>query len=297
MGLRSGSKVRAVVTRLAGYIITLNEAERIEHSLRSLQRVCEAVLVVDSGSTDATVEIAQSLGCEVLSHPFAGFSSQRNVAIDELVRRHSPDYVISIDADEWLDDELEADITERILTAEPCYDVYLLHLRSYFDGRLLHWGGYSRTQLPRIFRPNLARYESREVNEHLAVPRGARIGKLKGFLVNADVISWSRYIAKHNDYSTLEADARVKLLRGAVGATTLGGAIRYSYLRRRWLREHIWNRLPGRPAVRFLQIYVLCGGFLDGNAGFRRAVFDAWFEMCIDLKTQELLHAGDAPRA
>lgn len=285
------------MTRLAGYVITLNEAERIARAVRSLQSVCEAVLVVDSGSTDATIEIARSLGCEILSHPFAGFSRQRNVAIDELVRRHAPDYVISIDADEWLDEELVADIRERILTGEPQYDVYLLHLRSYFDGRLLRWGGYSRTKLPRIFRPGLARYEAREVNEHLAVERAARIGTLEGYLINADVISWSRHIAKHNQYSTFEAEARVNLLRRAAAATTLASAIRYPYLRRRWLRERIWNRLPGRPAIRFLQIYVLSGGLLDGRAGFRRAVFDSWVEMCIDLKTEELLRSGGESRA
>lgn len=164
------------MTRLAGCIITLNEADRIDRAVRSLQGVCEAVLVVDSGNTDATVEIAESLGCEVVVHPFAGFSRQRNVTIDELVRRHDPDYVISLDADEWLDDELEAHIAERILRVEPSHDVYLLHRRSHFDGRLLRWGGYSRTWLP----SRVTRYQVCDVNKHLAGDRSARIGSPTG---------------------------------------------------------------------------------------------------------------------
>lgn len=277
--------------RLAGYIITLNEEDRIARSAQSLLRVCEAVLVVDSGSTDATVDIARSLGCEEVSHPFAGFSSQRNFAVDELVRRHHPDFVIALDADEWLDPELEADITVRMLQAEPTDDVYVVRRRSYFDGRVLRWGGYARTWLPRVFRPASARYEVRQINEHLAPTEEARIGTLAGFLVNADVISWTRHIEKHNLYSTLEAQARVALAAGSAESVSLRTALRHRNLRRRWIREHIWNRLPGRPAIRFLQIYLLSLGALDGRAGFRRALFDSWFEMCIDLKTEELLRA------
>ena len=77
-------------------------------------------------------------------------------------------------------------------------------------------------------------------------------------------------------------------------ATTLGQALRRPDLRRRWLRERIWRRLPARPAIRFAQVYVLMGGALDGRAGFRRAVFEAWQEMCTDLKA-EALAAGREP--
>jgi len=114
------------------------------------------------------------------------------------------------------------------------------------------------------------------------------VGQLDGRLVNDDVTSWEDHIAKHNRYSTLEAQARVQLRRGQAEATTWSEALLRPYLRRRWLRQHVWDRLPARPAVRFVQIYVLAGGILDGRAGFRRALFEAWQEMCTDLKAEEI---------
>jgi hypothetical protein len=166
--------------------------------------------------------------------------------------------------------------------------VYLLHRQIQFDGRALRWGGFGNTWLPRLYRPTAGRYEDRLVNEHLAVGPGATIGRLPGRLVNADVSSWTDHIAKHNRYSTFEAMARVQLRRGQTQATSWSDAVAHPYLRRRWLRQHVWDRLPARPAIRFVQIYLVAAGFLDGRAGFRRALFEAWQEMCTDMKAEAL---------
>jgi hypothetical protein len=209
--------------------------------------------------------------------------------------RYQPDYVLSLDADEWLSDDLTKEIRKRMADGNlGDYDVYLFHRQIRFAGRSLRWGGFANTWLPRLFRTDAGRYENRAVNEHLAVRATATVARLSGILVNDDVDSWEQYIAKHNGYSTLEAQARVELRRGAAEKTKLANAIRRPYLRRRWLRQHVWDRLPARPVLRFVQIYLIAGGFLDGRAGFRRALFEAWQEMCTDLKAEALTGTGQS---
>jgi len=273
---------------LVAYVLTRDEEANVTRAVRSLASVCEHVLVVDSESTDRTAEIARKLGADVLVHPFDGFSAQRNLAIEHLCANHDPDFILTIDADEWLTDELVTDLKARMDSGALIDDVYLLHLRIRYDGRDLRWGGFAQTWLPRLFRPSAGRYEDRVINEHLSLEEGATIGRLRGHLVNDDVNFWEEHIAKHNRYSSLEAQARVQLRSGKAEATTWREAYRRPYLRRRWLRQHVWERLPAHPMVRFMQIYVLAGGVLDGRAGFRRALFEAWQEMCTDLKTEEI---------
>jgi glycosyltransferase involved in cell wall biosynthesis len=276
--------------RLVGYVLTLEEERSIGRAVTSLQAVADRVVVVDSGSTDGTRAIAASLGAEVVVHPFESFSAQRNWALDYVTSTLAPDFVLSLDADEWLTEDLVADLCRRMDFGRLGADVYLLHRRIRFDGRDLRWGGFANTWLPRLFRPGVGRYEDRAVNEHLDLTPEAIIDRLDGHVVNADVGSWEQYIAKHNRYSTLEAQARVHRRSGPTASTTLSDARRRPYLRRRWLRQHVWDRLPCRPGIRFVQTYLLTGGVLDGRAGFHRALFEAWQEMCTDLKAEALAH-------
>lgn len=282
-------KRRSVV----GCVLTRNEERSIARAVTSLQRVADPVVVVDSCSDDRTVEIARALGAEVLTRQFDTFPRQRNWALEQIEKRFGDVLVLSIDADEWLSDELVAELTERRAGLDIDADVYLLKLRRRFDGRVLRHGGFGRTWLARLMPAGRYPYEGRDVNERLAIPDGARVGRLEGWLEHDDVANWEDYVDKHNRYSTLEAEARVALLRE-------GGGVRWSQVRRnptllnRWLRERVWNRAPARPALRFVQVYVVMAGWRDGRAGFRRAVFEAWQEMMTDLKAEKLFDAESA---
>lgn len=281
-------------TKIVGVILTRDEEANVARAVDSLRPVVDTVVVVDSESTDATCALARQRGAVVVVHPFEGFSAQRNWAIEHVVDTYHPDLILSLDADEWLSDDLVADLNARAAGGALTADAYLLHRRIRFDGRFLRWGGFANTWLPRLFRPESARYEDRGINEHLALVPSARLDRLRGHLVNDDVTSREEHIAKHNRYSSLEAQARLSLRAGRSERTSLLDAVRLPYLRRRWLRQHVWDRLPARPAIRFVQIYLLAGGLLDGRAGFRRALFEAWQEMCTDLKTEAIL-AGRRP--
>ena len=272
---------------LVGYILTKDEEDKIETAVRSLRRVTDVVVVVDSCSTDRTAEVAEAAGATVWHHPFESFAKQRNWALDEIATTLSPEWIFALDADEVLDDALVEDLNRRLDNGGLDADLYLVHRRVKFDGRLLRWGGFANTRVARLHRTGRARYEDRPVNEHLSLLVGSPTGTLEGAIVHADVSSWERYIEKHNRYSTLEAEVRLQVAHGVRGVT-LGNAIRRRDLRRRWVRERLWNRAPSRPALRFAQLYLLMGGILDGRAGFRRALFEAWQEMCTDLKVEEL---------
>lgn len=273
--------------RVVAYVLTRNEAANISRVITSLHHVTKEVLVVDSESTDATLSIARALDAEVVVHPFDGFSSQRNWALSYIAEHYDADFVLALDADETLSSELVDDLRRRIAAGELTKDAYLLNLRVEFDGRMLRWGGFTHTWLPRLFRPEAGKYEPRMVNEHLSLSPSATIGRLAGFFINHDIGSWDSYIEKHNRYSRLEAWARVELRQDCTRRACLGEAMRRPYLRRRWLRQNVWDHLPARPALRFFQLYILAGGALDGRSGFRRALFESWQEMCTDLKSEE----------
>lgn len=280
--------------RLAAYVLTLNEAGQIADAVASLTQLTDHILVVDSGSTDATVEVAQGAGAEVRARAFDSFSEQRTFALDCVVERFDPAWILTIDADERLSPELIDEIRDKIVapSAGQDFDAYVMPRLVRFEGRLLRFGGFSGTRLLRLYRPTAGRYEMRSVNEHFALAPGKKLGTLKSPIEHSDVTSWERHIAKHNRYSTLEAQERAAAARGRRDAVTLGQALSTPYLRRRWLREQAWNRLPAKPLLRFVQMYVVSRGFLDGGPGFDMALFHAWQEMCTEQKFRELMDHG-----
>jgi len=280
---------------VVGCILTRNEARNIERAITSLRPAVDEVVVIDSESDDRTCEIAEKLGATVWTHPFESYAHQRNWALDQIADHFGDVWMLSLDADEWLSDELAAEVRRDAPRLGTDADAYLLKRRTRFDGRVLQHGGFEATWITRVVRVGYARYEDRKVNEHLDLPAGARVGRFEGWLEHADVDSWTRYVDKHNRYSTLEAEARVAAMGGGHPTITLGEARRDPALRKRFLRERVFNRLPARPAIRFLQIYVASLGFLDGRSGFRRALFEAWQEMMTDLKAEELRRSQRPP--
>jgi hypothetical protein len=275
---------------LVAYVLTLDEAHNMDEVLASLRAVTDTVVVVDSGSSDGTPDLARSGGAEVWERAFDGFASQRNWALDEIERTYRPAWILQLDADERISPELAHEIPLALTSTTT--DVFLIPLRIRFCGRVLLHGGFARSRLPRLYRAGAGRYEDRAVNEHVAPTASARLGHLTHAIVHEDVYSWERHIEKHNHYSTLEAQQRLRRAGGAP-AVSFRQAVRHRNLRRRWLRERVWDHLPARPLLRFLQIYAFSGGFLDGRAGFRIALFHAWQEMCTDAKAEEL--AGARP--
>ncbi|HIN09429.1 MAG TPA: hypothetical protein EYM64_02510 [Phycisphaerales bacterium] len=140
----------------------------------------------------------------------------------------------------------------------------------------------------RFFKRNKARYEEREVHEHMVVD--GIIGALKGHMEHWDRRGLEPYMAKHNHYSTLEA--REILRQSKTEDSTIDASLfGTSQQRRRWIKRHIYPRLPARWLFRFFWMYVLRFGFLDGITGLRFCLFISSYELLISLKTAELRQA------
>ena len=260
----------ASATRLPVSVIVpvRNEARNLPRCLESLKAAGE-VYVIDSNSTDETVEIARSFGAKVVQfHYQGGWPKKRQWAMDTLPLAY--DWVLLLDADESLTPEL----AEEILTAtqRPDCKGYFISLQMHFLGRRLRHSGASFYKLS-LFRRGAAHYECRlkeqdssmcdmEVHEHVVVD-GAT-AKLRHALLHHNVESLSRYIQKHDEYSNWEA--RV-WLNGDGSSRELPPSLWGNQAqRRRWLRKKFFA-LPGSPALFFFYKYLVRLGILDGVPG------------------------------
>ena len=253
---------------VSAIVAARNEAKNLPRCLESLRDVAE-VYVVDSGSSDATPEIARSFGAKVVQFRYqGGWPKKRQWAMDTLPLAF--DWVFLVDADEALTPELVEEIRRAI--QNPDRNGYYISLRMYFLGRLLRHGGAGFWKLS-LFRRSKGRFECRlknqdtsmadmEVHEHVVVE--GETGKLRNSLIHHNVESLSRYMQKHDEYSNWEA--RV-WLEGEAGYGDLPPSLFGTQAqRRRWLKRKFLP-LPGSPVLFFLYRYVFRLGLLDGTPG------------------------------
>jgi len=265
-------------------IITKDEQVNLPHALASVQGWTRQIWVVDSGSTDQTVAIARAAGCEVRHQQWLGYARQKNWALDNLPIQS--DWILILDADEAVTPELREALLE--ITSKPVESVlqsgFHVNRHFIFMGGVIRHSGYYPSWNLRFFKRGRACYEEREVHEHMLVDGPV------GF-IDHDLIHWDRrplehHIAKHNRYSTLEAQAIFAQDQEQVGiAPRLFGD---PLSRRRWFKLHVYPRLPFKFAARFAYMYLFKLGFLDGIAGFRFALFISSYELHIELKIAEL---------
>jgi glycosyltransferase involved in cell wall biosynthesis len=253
-----------------------NEAKNLPRCLESLRDVAE-VIVVDSQSTDETVEVARAHGAQVVQfHYRGGWPKKRQWAMDTLPLTF--DWILLLDADEVLTPELKAEIRQAIQNPE--FNGYSIALRMWFLGRVLRHGDASFWKLS-LFRRGKGRYECRlmnqdvsmadmEIHEHVVVE--GHTAQLKNPLIHHNVESLSRYIEKHDEYSNWEA--RVLLAGDKASGELKPSLFGTQAQRRRWLKLRLFD-LPGSPALLFLYRYLIRLGFLDGVPGLIYCGFQA----------------------
>ncbi len=222
-------------------IITLNEAANLPRTLAGVQGMGE-IVIVDSGSTDATLQIARAAGARVFTEPWKGFGAQKNSAINHA----AGEWILSLDADEEVSPQLAREI-EALVAGQPPYAAYRIPRLNYFLGRPLKHGGYWPDRKLRLFRRGAARFQERPVHE--TMQSDGPVGQLHGHLIHHCYPTLEEYIDHINRYSTLGAEMLV----------TSGRAPRS-------LPSFFWNALVN-PAATFVYNYVCRLGFLDGRAG------------------------------
>lgn len=260
-------------TPLSILIPAKNEAKNLDRCLDAVADWAEEVVVVDSQSTDGSVEMAVARGVTVLQfHYQGGWPKKRQWALETHAWRN--DWILLLDADEILTDEVKQEISNAIRSQ--AYAGYWLKFPIVFLGRLLRHGDTELKKLS-LFRRGKGRYEKRlenqdasmadmEIHEHVVVDGPTRC--LHHPVRHENFNSLERYIEKHNAYSNWEAHVLLQGCDSELPASLLGNQAQ----RRRWLKK-TFIRVPGSPLLRFLYVYVLRGGFLDGRAGFAYAMF------------------------
>jgi len=228
---------------LSVILIVKDEEACIARALRSVEWADE-IVVVDSGSTDRTVDIAREFGAKVtVAADWPGFGAQKNRALDLA----TGDWVLSLDADEWLS-ATTADAIRRVIGADAAnVAAYRLPRRSSFCGRFMRHSGWWPDYVVRLFRRGRARFSDDIVHERLIVE--GHVGTLREPIMHETYTDLEDMLGKMNRYSTLTAQQ----LRQAGKSGGLGEAI-------------------GRSAWAFLRTYVFRAGFLDGREGFMLAV-------------------------
>jgi glycosyltransferase involved in cell wall biosynthesis len=271
-------------------IPTLNEELHIGRAVRSSLPL-GPVFVVDSLSTDSTCKVAESAGATVIEHPWQGYAEQKNWALDNLPI--DTYWVFFLDADEIISSELRVAL---IGATTKDADAWYVPRRNILLGKPLnHVWWYPDYQL-RLFRRGSARYEDRRVHEHMVV--SGKCGYLDIPLVHENVKGMTAFIERHQRYAALEAREMRRALEARADRTSAAdlkqrlanaaGVIMDRAARRRFLKEKIWYKMPHRPAIRFLWLYLGRRGFLDGRHGLVYAELIGAYEAMIDAYLLEL---------
>ena len=233
-----------------------NEERNIEACLQSVSGWVDEILVVDSFSTDRTLELARQFTDRVLQHEYINSAAQKNWAIPQARN----EWVLIVDSDERVTTQLRQEL-QALLSRTPDKDGYWIRRNNYLFGRHIRHSGWGRDAVLRLFRRDLGRYSQKRVHAEVRLDSTAT---LEGRLDHHTVASLTAWTAKINRYSSWKAEDKFE--RG----------FRYPHL-----------QLILRPPLRFFKDFVLRLGVLDGWRGFLIAGMSAFAEMLMTAKVLE----------
>lgn len=222
--------------KISATIITYNEERNLPRAIESL-RCADEILVVDSGSSDRTVEIAEKLGAKVIDSPWPGYAKQKNFAAE----RAEHDWILSLDADESLSEALEAEIW-KLKKAGPKCDAYTMPRMAQYLGRWITHSGWYPDRKVRLYHRAKGTWAGDYVHESVQVT--GLVGHMEGNLLHFTCESLSEHLKTMDRYTTLAAEQIV-----ASG------------------RKVTWGRLICEPPWTFFRTYVVKAGYLDGVEG------------------------------
>ncbi len=246
--------------KISATIITLNEERNVARAIESL-RCCDEILVVDSGSSDQTCEVAARLGARVIANAWPGYTRQKNFAAAEARN----EWILSLDADEALSEPLEGEIWELKKTG-PRFDGYSAPRLAQYCGRWIQHSGWYPDRKVRLYRRDRAAWTGEYVHESVRV--NGSVGKLNGSVLHYTCTSLTEHLQTLDRYTTLAAQEIVAR------------------------QQHVGPlRLLLDPAWTFLRAYVVKRGFLDGVQGLSIAWMAALYTYVKFAKARDL-YAG-----
>ena len=267
--------------KLTVIIPTFNVEDLIEQAIKSVLWADE-ILVVDSFSTDETVAIAKKYGVRVLQHEYIYSAKQKNWTIPQAEN----EWILLLDSDEVVTDELRDEIT-RLLSSEKIekYDGFGIARKHYFLGKFLRWGGRYPLYNIRLFRRS-CRYEDRNVHAHIILDKD-RMKNLSKDILHYSDRSLDQFFEKFNRYSTWQANYMMRVYEKGMTKIAWITFITNPFYAKAVLKD-LWTFIPFTPLIRFIYMYVLRLGFLDGRHGFMIAFFYAFQDYVAKTKYLEM---------
>ena len=244
--------------KISAVLITYNEEANIGRTLESLSW-CDEIVVVDSGSSDNTVNLCESKGCRVMFHPFSGYGQQKRFAVSQA--RH--DWILSIDADEVLTQDLQREIIKHFEHNDTDTAGYYLPRTLVFMGKQFRYGNERSQPCLRLFNRNYGEFSDDRVHEAVRLNGPTRL--LKGAMLHYSYLNIDQYFEKFNRYTSMAAS---QLYERGKSANRVAIAL----------------RLP----ITFLQTYIPKGNFMNGYPGFVWSLFCGLYPVVKYLKLYEL---------
>jgi glycosyltransferase involved in cell wall biosynthesis len=247
--------------KITATIITLNEERNIARAIESL-RCCDEILMVDSGSSDRTLELAQNLGVRVIEAPWRGYAKQKNLAAEYATN----DWILSLDADEALSERLEAEIWNLKKNGPDC-DAYTMPRLAQYLGRWIFHGGWYPDRKVRLYHRAKARWVGEYVHESVKVE--GRVGHLAANLLHYTCDSLSEHLRSMDRYTTLAAEELIARKQKAPA-----------------------YKLAVDPVWTFFKGYVVQRGFLDGVEGLAIAYMSSLYTFLKYAKARNMRSWG-----
>jgi glycosyltransferase involved in cell wall biosynthesis len=275
--------------KLTVLVLTFNEELHLARCLQSILPLTSDIVVVDCFSQDQTIAIAKQYGARVLERAWENnHSTQVNWALTQLPV--DTQWVMRIDADEYLTPTLITQIRELLPTLGPDVEGVTCIRQMVFQGKLIEHGGVGANRVMRIFRYGKGQSEARWMDEHIKI--GGRSVNLSGVLIDDNLRPLSWWIEKHNNYSSREAVDLLNLKYGFSGTNSVASLKSSTSIgTKRWIKENIYAKLPGglRAWTYYVWRYIFMLGFLDGAKGAQFHFLQAlWYRSLVDAKVAEV---------
>ena len=235
--------------KISAVIIAYNEERRIAATLRALD-FCDEIVVVDSGSTDATVSICRQFNCRIFTRAFDGYGTQKEFAVSKA----SNDWVLAIDADEIISDALKREIISAFSTGPGNVQGFYLPISLVFLGKILRFGGEYKKPHLRLFNRTAGTFTRDRVHEHVEI-QGIKT-RLKNHILHDSYDDIRDYLAKFNDYTSIAAEALFQKGRSSA-------------------KLNVFVRFP----LTFLKIYFVKGCLFDGYQGLVWSLFSSLYHV------------------
>jgi glycosyltransferase involved in cell wall biosynthesis len=279
-----------VSNSLTVIILSYNEEKHITRCIQNLKRITDNIIIIDSMSTDRTVEIATALGARVVQRAWPGnHSDQFNWALDNC--NITTTWTMRMDSDEYLLDELIDEINTKLPLAKPETGGYIIKRRVIFMEKWMKRGGFYPHRLLRIWRTGTGKLEERAMDEHVVLDKG-ETETFDHDMVDHNLNDLTWWTHKQNNYASREVQDLIDIEKGTTSSNNVEVSLSGEQSsRKRWIKEKVYSKIPlfVRPFIYFLYRYFIRLGFLDGGAGLVWHFLQGfWYRFLVDAKMYEL---------